>query len=184
MMQPLEPRLFLAGDLGFNPLAAGNLAASRSTPRVTVTAVDPTAAEPGNNKARFLFRRSGPTDQPFVIDFKVGGTASSDSDFQSLGTQITIPAGQRSAGLLVEPLDDQSFELTERIVVGILRAEHYALDPAKRRANASINDNDPAPPPFQLPNLPPPNLGGTGGSGSGLFGSGGNVFGSPGGGVF
>ena len=60
--------------------------------------------------ATFLVTRSGATGQPLTVYYRASGTAVSGRDYAELPGFITIAAGQRSARLVVRPLDLESEE--------------------------------------------------------------------------
>lgn len=111
-------------------------------PVVNIFATDAFARE-GNpaNTATFRVRRSGETDGELTVRFAVRGTASNGVDYVEIPSSVTIPAGRRTAVVVVTPLDDRRDEPVETV---ILRLEEAALYNVGRwnRAGAIIVDND------------------------------------------
>ena len=75
-------------------------------PFMSVTATDPIAGiisgqspDPGT----FTFSRTGDTTSALTVDFTLSGSAINGTDYATLPTQITIPAGQLSTTLTVTP---------------------------------------------------------------------------------
>ena len=68
-------------------------------PTVTVTATDATATEPASSTATatdtgvFRFTRTGSTTAALTVYYSVSGTATSGTDYASIGTSVTIPRG-------------------------------------------------------------------------------------------
>lgn len=129
-------------------------------PLVSISAPDPFAREgaysnAGLNTATFVVSRAGPTNDPLAVRFSLGGSASNGVDYAALTSPLVIPAGQRHARLVVQPIDDGQPEPVETVVV-ILQAD-LATEPAyelgaSRRAAALIVDNDcPRPKCMRLP---------------------------------
>jgi hypothetical protein len=121
-------------------------------PVVNIFASDGFARE-GNppNTAAFRIRRSGETNTPLTVHFAIEGTAENGVDYLRLESSVTIPAGRRTAGVIVTPIDDRR---VERIETVILRLHHAALYNVGRwsAAGAIIVDNDhPRPGPICLP---------------------------------
>ena len=141
-------------------------------PFVTINAIDPIAAEgtncwrwytntvgwtdacrtnyPRTNTATFLVRRGGPTNASLTVYYDVHGSASNGVDYATLPGVVTIPAGERSARIVVHPIDDAIPECNETVILRLLISSNSPPDyrvgwPAK--AAAVIVDND----------LPPPN---------------------------
>lgn len=103
--------------------------------------------------------RTGPTDSPLKVFFKVGGTATPEADYVPLGSSATLAEGQRSVFLTVEAKDDKLHEGDETVVVGLVSppvttagaiALSYRIDPEHNTATVTIIDNDPEPGPATL----------------------------------
>ncbi len=124
-------------------------------PVVTIVATDPFAREGASssadlNTATFVVRRAGATNDPLDILFTLGGTASNGVDYAAITSPLTIPAGQRSARIIIKPIDDNRPEPVETVVVTLL--ENDAAVPGyvlgqPHRAAAIIVDNDHLRPP-------------------------------------
>jgi hypothetical protein len=113
----------------------------------------------GTNTATFTVRRTGPTNDSLRVYYAIGGTASNGVDYSALSGVVTIPAGRRSAGIVVMPIDDAVREHLETVLIK-LRFPPTPLDPADsayalgrpESAAAFIVDNDTvAPPPRVFP---------------------------------
>ncbi|MGH7134272.1 MAG: Calx-beta domain-containing protein, partial [Pirellulales bacterium] len=88
-------------------------------PQVTV-AWQSDAVENPASSGSFLVTRSGSTDNPLTVSFNMGGTAIAGTDYTSVGTTLTIPAGQSSAPITIAPIDDQQDEPSETVTVAIV----------------------------------------------------------------
>jgi hypothetical protein len=129
-----------------------------SVPTVRILATDGYAREGlPPNTATFRLQRSGPTSDALRVFYSIHGTASNGVDYVKLDDNAIIPAGHRSTGIVVRPIDDQKVERVETVV---LRLEPSpALNPLPSyqigqpaRAGAIIVDNDrPAPGLVALP---------------------------------
>src|SRR6185369_13337049 len=66
---------------------------------ITVTATDPLAGEPGtgHSTGTFTFTRTGFTGGALTVNFTVGGTATSGSDYTSIGSNVSFAAGSSTA---------------------------------------------------------------------------------------
>jgi hypothetical protein len=100
--------LLLAGGL------AGSLAAraqfplpygTNPIPVVTIYATDPLASETGKTGAFTVFR-TGTATNSLTVFYAIGGTASNGVDYATLSHTVSIPAGERSAQILITPIDD------------------------------------------------------------------------------
>ncbi|MCA9131109.1 MAG: DNRLRE domain-containing protein, partial [Planctomycetales bacterium] len=126
---------------------------------VSVVATMPNAAEDSTD-GEFTFYLStpgvGPTASPTntVINFTVAtgsGQATSGTDYTSIGTSVTILAGQTSVSLPVDVLPDSILEATETVkvtITGVSGTTHADITPtsvaADKTATVSIADNDQA----------------------------------------
>jgi V8-like Glu-specific endopeptidase len=110
-------------------------------PTVTIQANDPTATEAGPTTGSFRISRTGATTSSLRVYFSVGGTATSGSDYTSIGTSVTIPAGSASQTKTVTPIDDTTTEGDESVVVTLSPDAAYAVG-SPNSATATITDND------------------------------------------
>lgn len=98
-------------------------------PVVNVQVLDGEAMEPPTNDpnvrikvddASFLITRSGPVDAALGVRFRVGGTASNGTDYQTLNQIAVIAPGERSATVSVVPLFDRLPEVDESVIVQLV----------------------------------------------------------------
>lgn len=73
-------------------------------PSISLTAMAPQAWEGESAPGGFRITRSGATEQPLTVYYSTSGSASAGRDFKRLPGSVTIPTGQDSAIILVEPL--------------------------------------------------------------------------------
>jgi hypothetical protein len=59
----------------------------------------------GTNTATFRVRRTDGTNAELTVYYSIGGTASNGLDYVALPGWVTIPAGRRSADIIVVPID-------------------------------------------------------------------------------
>ena len=85
---------------------------------VGVVILDGTAGEPGDN-GQFGFSLSNPSDTDTVVNYSIGGEATSGEDFAPLSGTVTILAGEVTAFVDVSVLDDSILEETETLTVTI-----------------------------------------------------------------
>ncbi len=119
-------------------------------PIVSITAPDAFAREgtqsnTGLNTATFVVSRNGPTNDSLSVFFSLSGMASNGVDYAAIASPLIIPAGQRNARLVINPLDDNRPEPVETVVATLLEgdatAPGYEIG-APRRAAVVIVDND------------------------------------------
>lgn len=140
----VELRITNATQFAWDERPAEVTLVNNDPPTVRVLAADADAGETRagtTNAAEFLFVRDAGFSQALTIFFSVGGTAGT-ADYPSLGTSVTIPAGQRATSLFVRPVQDSDVEGVETVVVTLLPNGAYSLDPSNNLATVTIADDD------------------------------------------
>jgi hypothetical protein len=95
----------------------------------TIDSLDPNAAEQGSDAATFRITRHGPTTYEWIANVVFTGTATIDSDYSVEGTAVVgasgnvrhvrIPAGEKSATVMIVPTDDTEVEDAESVIAGV-----------------------------------------------------------------
>ena len=96
-------------------------------PTVTLVATDAAASETSPNPGRFTITRTGPTTSPLTVNFSVGGSATSGSDFTAIGTGVTIATGQSTGVVDINPIDDSLVEAQETVALSIIPNAAYTI---------------------------------------------------------
>ncbi len=128
----------------------------------------------------FTVTRTGPTNSPLPVFYRVGGTASNGIDYfygsagfyDGLPGHVTIPAGASSADIMIVVIDDFEVEGTETVELTlgppvwpcffsdppclIANPPFYGIGPSNRVV-ANILDNDLTPAPVVTINASDPN---------------------------
>jgi hypothetical protein len=119
---------------------------SVSTVTVGIRASDANAAETSAgqvvNSGQYVITRSGDTSAALTVNLQVRGTATAGTDYNSLPTSVTIPAGAASVTVPLIVKDDTLTESAESVVVSVLAGAGYSIDSAATAATVSIADND------------------------------------------
>jgi hypothetical protein len=97
------------------------------------------AAEPNTNGA-FRITRLGAISDPLTINFTVAGTASNGVDYQPVGTSIVIPANNGHVDLPIIPIDDNSYEVNETIIITISNDANYLIGTNSASLNLTSED--------------------------------------------
>ena len=115
------------------------------TPRVTITPAAANAFEAGELPAVFTVTRTGPTTEPLLVRYNVGGTATSSADYDPLAGVVQIDAGYSIATIGVTPVDDDVPDAGETVALVLAQAEPgdspYVIESAGN-AIATIVDDD------------------------------------------
>jgi YD repeat-containing protein len=115
-------------------------------PTVTVSATDAGASEQGPDAGTFTVSRTGATGAALTVNYTVGGTATGATDYASVGTSVTIPAGAASQVVTVMPVDDAAVESGGETVTLTLAANAAYTLGTPSSATVDIADNDTTPP--------------------------------------
>ncbi len=128
---------------------------------VTISASDSSAAETGADPGVFLVSRTGgSTTAALTVNLAISGTATNGTDYQTIPSTVTIPAGSASATVTVTPVDDSVVDPAETVIATLQAGTGYVVG-APFSATVTIADNDTA------SAAPPPTN--TGGGGGGAF---------------
>src|SRR5262249_36506024 len=88
----------------------------------------------------FRIQRSGGNlASPLSVSYTIGGTATNGTDYSSIGTSITIPAGASSATITITPLPDAVSEGDESVTLTLSASPEYVVG-ASSAATVTIHD--------------------------------------------
>jgi hypothetical protein len=122
-------------------------------PIVSIVARDGFAAEgtnpAGPNTATFLVQRSESTSTTLNVSYAVSGMASNGVDYEPLSGTVTIAAGERSARIIIAPIDDHLTEKPETVVLaltaqpasGPINSPAYIIGIPDRAAAVIVDDD-------------------------------------------
>jgi autotransporter-associated beta strand protein len=113
-----------------------------SLPQVAVIAPDPYANESSGDSGSFTFTRTGSTAAALNLTVTWTGGATNGTDYASLPTTVTIPIGQSSVTLDVNPMDDSEIEAPEDVIATLSSNAAYLLTTGASSATVTISDND------------------------------------------
>ena len=119
------------------------LTVTASQPVVTIAASDSSAAEP-SNAGQFSITRTGSTASSLSVSFSRSGSATNGSDYASLSSPVSIPAGSASVTLNVSPIDDALVEGNETVTLTLSSSSAYTIG-SPSAATVTIGDNDSVP---------------------------------------
>jgi|GEM_PF-2497044 len=120
----------------------GSSSGSGPPPTISVSESDTTEGVIVGSSGYFRFTRSGSTANDVTVNYTLGGTATSGTDYSALSGSVTIPSGQTSADADVTALADNLVEGNETIIATISSNSAYAVgDPAS--ATLTITDDPP-----------------------------------------
>jgi hypothetical protein len=135
-VNPETASLTLSTDASYTVGAAGGATITlvsnvvTSLPTVTVTATDASASRVGPDPGTFTFTRSGSANSALTVTCSLAGTAGNGTDYNSLGTTLTIPAGAASATVTVVPKSSAGFVDSKTVVVALSASPAYTAGSA------------------------------------------------------
>ncbi len=97
--------------------------------------IDGTISE-GCSDALLSFVLPNPTPNDYPINYTIGGTATNGVDYTTIPTNLTIPAGGDSIGILISAFEDNAIEAIENIEI-IVQTDVCFFD----TLNLKISDN-------------------------------------------
>src|SRR5947207_1308937 len=80
------------------------------------------------------------------MQFSLNGTAQNGTDYQQVGTSVTIAAGESSSTITIRPIDDTQVEGDETVMLSLSPDAAYSVG-SPNSATVTIHDNDQPPPP-------------------------------------
>lgn len=110
-------------------------------PTVSLQVSDAGCGEFNQNTGAFAVYRTGSTAAALTVNYTVGGTATSGSDYTALAGSVTIAAGASSAAIVVTPVDDSNVESIETVTVTLAQSITYQLGFTYSQS-VDIVDND------------------------------------------
>jgi hypothetical protein len=113
-------------------------APSRSA--VSVATTTPSISENGTDLGRFVFARDGSTQNPLTVYYSFSGTAVPGTNYTSLLGVVIIPAGQSSANVQFQPLDDRNVGPDTTVVVTVAADAAYTISGSPAQVTI-LNDN-------------------------------------------
>jgi len=114
-------------------------------PTVIIRAVDSLAIEPSVSSGTpdvgtFVISRSGgDLSQPLTVSLSIDGTATNGTDYSSIPSSFTIPAGETAITIPITPLFDTLVEGNETVVLSLASSSNYTIGSANT-ATVTIQD--------------------------------------------
>ncbi|KAA2240329.1 T9SS type B sorting domain-containing protein [Chitinophaga agrisoli] len=133
--------------------ASMNITDNDNTPenRILLVTNFADAAEPSVNGSFHINLPAGITAaEDITVNYTVGGTATTGTDYAALTGSAVIPAGQNGVAVPVNVQDDQTLEGTETVSLTVTggASANFNFTPATGRATATVNladdENTPA----------------------------------------
>ena len=117
------------GTTGYVVADAVQFSLTTNLPTLNIWATDAKASRFGPHSGSFTVSCSGNISQSVRAYLSIGGTAVSGSDYQSLATSITIPAGVACSNLSVVPRTNALPVGDKTVVVSLAANSAYTIGP-------------------------------------------------------
>ncbi|MBD0778264.1 gliding motility-associated C-terminal domain-containing protein [Maribacter sp. ANRC-HE7] len=111
----------------------------------TISTTDATGAEGGSNNGVFEIDLGAVNDtgSAVTVNYTITGTADNTDDYFTIGSSVSVPDGDQTATVTIDPVNDTVVEGTETVVLTLLADAGYDLGAvANRTATVNITDND------------------------------------------
>lgn len=112
-------------------------------PTVSVVAADGVASETGTDTGVFTITRNSNFTDPLTVLYTVGGTATPGADYTALAGSVTIPAGAASVDLTVTPVQDQTAEVNETVILTLTSSSVYYVGSPNQATVTIVDDEKP-----------------------------------------
>ena len=110
---------------------------------VVSIAVEPSSVdEDGNINLVYTVSLDKVSTEDTMITLSIDGTATSGTDYTGAVTSVTIPAGQTSATVTINPTPDNVYEGDETVIIKVEAGSDYSVSPTAHTATGTIIDND------------------------------------------
>ena len=117
-----------------------------TVPSITVAATDASAAEYDpttgqSDSATLTFSRSGGNlSASLSVNYSIGGSSTNGTDYAMLSGSVTFAAGQNTANITIDPVDDTIPEGPETLVLALTSGTGYAIG-SSSQASVTIYDS-------------------------------------------
>jgi hypothetical protein len=111
-------------------------------PTVEISAPGGAIKEGDANPGRFVVTRSGNVSEALTVFYQISGDATNGTDYAKLSGQAVIRAGQKSAEIALDAVDDQIAENPEKVTLTLAQGSRYLIG-TRRSASINIVDNEP-----------------------------------------
>src|SRR6185436_1536102 len=134
-------------NVGVPSAATGTITNDDSS--VTVAVAPSTVDEDGATNLVYTFTRTGSTTGALTVNFTVGGTADSATDYTQTGAAtftpptgtVTFAAGSSTATVTIDPTADGTTEPDETVILTVVAGTGYEVG-APDSATGTINNDD------------------------------------------
>lgn len=126
------------------PASATGTILNDDVPTASISVSPATVIEDSGNSLVYTVTLDQPAFSAISINFNVGGTASSGSDYAAVTSPLVIAAGATTGTITVTPIADSTMEANETVVLTLAAGTGYALGSPASATGTIIDDDQPA----------------------------------------
>jgi hypothetical protein len=108
---------------------------------VTLAVSPSTVTEDGTANLVYTFTRTGVTSNALAVNYTVGGTATSGTDYSNIDTSVTFAANSSTATVTVDPTADTTLESDETVSLTLDSGTGYTLGTTSAVTGTITNDD-------------------------------------------
>ncbi len=114
-----------------------------TTPTVSLIAADTVGSEILSSTGLFVISRGlTPVTAPLSVQYNITGTATNGLDYTALSGTVTFPAGVKTVGLSIKPVNDALVENTETVTLSLVPSASYQVLAKTSTATVTINSDE------------------------------------------
>lgn len=124
--------------------AAATVTIVDSSPTVSISATDASAAETGDT-GTFRVSRGAAIAGDLTVNLKISGTAKGGTNYATINKTVTILDGTDHTDITVTPTNVAKVERDKTVIVTLAKGTTYHVSPVKAQATASVTITDDSP---------------------------------------
>ncbi|CAD7730939.1 hypothetical protein LMG31884_45510 [Xanthomonas hydrangeae] len=113
-------------------------------PTVSITVSPSSVPEDGAANLIYTVLLDQAAQSAVSIAFSVGGSATSGTDYAAVSSPLTIPAGQTSSTITINPTADATIEADETVVISLAAGSGYSVGSPNSATGTIANDDQPS----------------------------------------
>ena len=111
-------------------------------PSAVSVAVSPASvAEDGASNLTYTFTRTGDTSGALTVNYSIGGTATSGTDYTGATGTVSFAAGIATATVTVDPTPDTTVEPDETVILTVTAGAGYTVGSPAAATGTITNDD-------------------------------------------
>ncbi len=126
------------------PASATGTILNDDVPTASITVAPASVTEDSGTPLVYTVTLDQPALTSVSINFNVGGSATSGSDYPAVSSPLVIPAGATTGTITVTPTNDTAVEANETVVLSLAAGAGYVVGTPSSATGTIIDDDQPA----------------------------------------